>query len=115
MAFCNLKKVLQSFISWLETLLLYLGTRSGFDKVRRACPLPTGQSTLIFLLHDFLLPGIPCFHSLPHPFFRILRLPDFTLYGCLHCDIFASAYLLYRLLVNVPFYCYMYLLHRRIC
>jgi hypothetical protein len=49
--------------------------RSRFDKVRRACPLPTGQSTLTFLLHGFLLPGTPCFRSLPRPFFCILLLP----------------------------------------
>jgi hypothetical protein len=89
--------------------------RSGFDKVRRACPLPMGQSTLFFLLHALFLPGTPCFCSLPHSFFRVLRLPSFALHGYLHCGIFASACLLCRLLVNVPFCCYTRLLLRRIC
>jgi hypothetical protein len=102
-------------ICWLEKLSFHLGMHSGFDKVYRACPLPTGQSTLTFLLHDFLLPGTPCFCSLPCPFFHILLLPDFALRGYLHCDICAFACLLCRLLVNVTFCCYMRLLHRRIC
>jgi hypothetical protein len=88
--------------------------RSGFDKVRRACLLPKGQSTLTFLLHGFLLLGTPCFHSLPRLLFRIPLLPNFALRGYLHCDIFASACLLYRLLVNVPFCCCTRPLHRRI-
>jgi hypothetical protein len=96
------------------TLFSHLGTRSGFDKVRRACPLPTGQSTLVFLLHDYLLPGTPCFHSLPRPSFHILRLSNFALHGYLRCDIFAFVCSLWRLLVDVPFCCYMRPLRRRI-
>jgi hypothetical protein len=88
---------------------------SGFDKVRIACPLLMGQSIFVFLRHVFLLPRTPCFRSLPHPFFHILLLPNFSLHGYLHCDIFASACLLCRLLVNVPFCCCMCLLYRWIC
>jgi hypothetical protein len=46
-----------------------------------------GQSIFVFLHHVFLLPGTPCFRSLPRPFFRILLLLDFPLRGYLHCDI----------------------------
>jgi hypothetical protein len=74
-----------------------------------------GQSSLAFLLHDYLLPETPCFHSLPCPFFHIPWLSDFTLRGYLHCGIFTFACLLCRVLVNVPVYCYMRPLHRRIC
>jgi hypothetical protein len=63
----------------------------------------------------FLLPKTPCFHSLPRTFFHIPRLSNFALCGYLHCGIFAFACSLYRLLVNVPFYCYMRPLHRKIC
>jgi hypothetical protein len=74
-----------------------------------------GQSILVFLFHDFLLPGTPCFCSFPRPFFRILQLPNFALCGYLRCGIFASTCSLCRLLVNVFFCCYTRLLHRRIC
>jgi hypothetical protein len=93
-------------------LSFHLDTRNGFDKVRIAYPLPMGQSIFVFLRHVFLLPGTPCFRSLPRLFFHILLLPDFSLRGYLHCDTFASACLLCRLVVNVPFYCCMRLLHR---
>jgi hypothetical protein len=73
-----------------------------------------GQSILVFLLPDYLLPGTPCFRSLPRPFFHTLQLSDFALRGYLRCGIFVFACLLYRLLVNVPFCYYMCLLHRRI-
>jgi hypothetical protein len=68
----------------------------------------------VFLLHDYLLPETLYFHSLPLPFFHIPRLSDFALCGYLHCGIFAFACSLCRLLVNVPFYCYMCPLHRQI-
>jgi hypothetical protein len=93
-------------------LFSHLGMHSGCDKVHGACPPPTGRSTLAFLLHDYLFPETPCFHSLPRPFFHIPWLSDFALRGYLHCGIFAFTYLLCRLLVNVPIYFYMHPLHR---
>jgi hypothetical protein len=104
--FCNL-----SSGGW--KLFSHLGTRNVCDKVHRACPLLTGQSILVFLLHDYFLSKTPCFHNLPRPFFRILRLSDFALRGYLRCGIFTFACLLCRLLVSVPFDCYMRTLHRQ--
>jgi hypothetical protein len=92
----------------------HLGTHNGCNKVHRTCPAPTGRSTLVFLLHNYLLPDTPCFHSLPRPFCHITRLSDFALHGCLHCGIFAFACSLCWLLLNIPFYCYMRPLHRQI-
>jgi hypothetical protein len=88
--------------------------RSECDRGHEACLLPTGWSTLAFLFLDCFCLETLCFRSLPYPFFHILRLSDFALCSYPHCETFAFACLLYRLLVNVPFCCFMHLPHRRI-
>jgi hypothetical protein len=105
--FCN-----PSSSGW--KLSSHLGTHNGCDKVRIACLLPMGRSTLVFLFPDYLLSETPCFHSLPRSFCHIPWLSDFAFRGCLHCVIFAFACLICRLLVNVPFCCYMHLLRQQI-
>jgi hypothetical protein len=88
---------------------------NGYGRVHGACLLPTGRSTLAFLFHDCFCLGTPCFCSLSRPFFRILRLFDFTLCGYLCCETCAFAFLFCRLLVNAPFCYYKRLLYRWIC
>jgi hypothetical protein len=66
--------------------------RSGFDKVRVACPRPKDRSISIFLL---LLLETSYFHILPLLLLPSPRLPDFAFLGYPCCGVVSSVYLFY--------------------
>jgi hypothetical protein len=88
---------------------------SGCGKVHEACLLPKGQNILVYLVCGCFCLGTLYSRFLPCLPFRILWLLGCILCGHPRCETCAFAYLLYRLLVNAPFYCCKRLLHRQIC